>query len=111
MTTLVYPKENDPDDSLRVLPLTRENQYNPDSLALFEQAADAAIVDGIRIIAKQNLLGVKRDGQTGMPPVVYSPSQNRFFTAKANTIPSASAGRKCGNIASIVSTSFNSKWY
>jgi hypothetical protein len=102
---LVYPKPNDPDDFLRVLPLTREGQYNPDSLALFEQAADAAIVDGIRIIAKQNLLGVKRDGQAGLPPVVYSPAQNRFFTAKASTIPSTSAGGNCGNMQQ-VSTKF-----
>jgi hypothetical protein len=99
---LVYPKPNDPDDSLRVLPLTREGQYNPDSLALFEQAADAAIVDGIRIIAKQNLLGVKRDGQTGVPPVVYSPAQNRFFTAKASTIPSASAGASAATLQNSV---------
>lgn len=94
---LVYPKANDPDDSLRVLPLTRESQYNPDTLALIEQSASTAIVDGIRIIAKQNLLGVKRDGQTGLPPVIYLPQENRFYAPKSR-VSAENAGASAGAI-------------
>lgn len=95
---LVYPTEVDPVDSLNVLVLERENQYNPDSLLAFEQKADAAIVGGVRIIAKQNLPGVKRDGQTGLPPVVYSPANNKWYSPAAETYTAANAGSSAGQI-------------
>ncbi|MFQ3597687.1 MAG: T9SS type A sorting domain-containing protein [Chloroherpetonaceae bacterium] len=89
---LIYPTPVDPVDSLQVLRITSENQYNPDSIAVFEQRADAAIVGGLRIIVKQNRLGVKRDAQQGVPPVVYSPANNKWFLPKSATYSTANAG-------------------
>ncbi len=90
--TLLYPRSTDPVEELRVTPITSEGQYNPDSLAALEERADAAIFGGLNIIVKQNRLGVKRDGQLGTPPVVYSPANNRWFAAKAATYTTATAG-------------------
>lgn len=103
---LIYPTEVDPTDSLNVLRFTSEGQYSPDTIAVFEQRADAAIVNGLRIIAKQNLPGVKRDGQQGLPPVVYSPSTNAWFLPKANTYTAATAGESQTSLQN-TATDFN----
>lgn len=86
---LLYPTAVDPADSLNVLPFTNINQYIPDTLADFERRADPAILSGLKVVVKQNLLGVKRDGQTGTPPVIYSPASNRFFAPKSQALISA----------------------
>ncbi|MCS6988939.1 MAG: T9SS type A sorting domain-containing protein [Chloroherpetonaceae bacterium] len=104
--SLLYPRANDPVDSLNVLRITREDQYNPDSLADFERRADAAIFGGLRVIVKQNLPGVKRDGQLGTPPVVYSPANNRWFLPKAASYDTLRAGPSAGSLTS-VATNFN----
>lgn len=90
--SLLYPRATDPTDSLNVFRITREGQYDPDSLAEFERRADAAIFGGLRVIVKQNLPGVKRDGQLGVPPVVYSPANNRWFLPKATAYTATTAG-------------------
>ncbi len=95
---LVYPTAVDPVDSLKVLAFTNNNQYNPDTLAEFENRADAALVNGLKIIAKQNLPGVKRDGQTGKPPVVYSPANNRWYVPKSATYTAATAGESAATL-------------
>ncbi len=94
----IYPLANDPVDSLRVSRITTIGQYNPDSLALLEQRADAAIFSGLRIVAKQNLPGVKRDGQLGLPPIAYSPANGKWFLAKESAYTSTTAGNSAASL-------------
>jgi hypothetical protein len=95
-------------DSLNVIRLLRPTQYLPETLQVDERRNNPPVIDGIQVLVRQNILGLRADNQGGVPPLQYKPALNRWFEPKEASF--AIAPDVGGSRAALqnASTNFNS---